>query len=193
MRGTPKANPTRAKYPRIIPAHAGNTHRWVYRRPDAGDHPRTCGEHHRQGQGRRETQGIIPAHAGNTYTCCCSCLSSWDHPRTCGEHYQVPWRGFSRFGSSPHMRGTHATSSREHRYSGIIPAHAGNTWPGAGRCEGSWDHPRTCGEHPRHGWYYRWQWGSSPHMRGTQFVCRQQLGAVRIIPAHAGNTTCGQV
>ena len=70
----------------IIPAHAGNTHRFADGISRHWDHPRACGEHQLSGLQLRGLQGssprmrgtlgveidcdaergIIPAHAGNT-------------------------------------------------------------------------------------------------------------------------------
>ena len=71
---------------------------------------------------------------------------------------------------------------------GIIPAYAGNTPCDTPENSFRRDHPRVCGEHEfvqqgdgRH-------WGSSPRMRGTQGLQRQDLSRHGIIPAYAGNT-----
>ena len=91
-------------------------------------------------------------------------------------------------GSSPRMRGTPSTNTFRNEMAGIIPAYAGNTSlpPVSRDCRR--DHPRVCGEHEfvqqgdgRH-------WGSSPRMRGTQGLQRQDLSRHGIIPAYAGNT-----
>ena len=86
MRGTPINSPDETAYPRIIPAHAGNTQKIFVRYLEAEDHPRACGEHQNQqiqklkdiGSSPRmrgtpsiaplciACAGIIPAHAGNT-------------------------------------------------------------------------------------------------------------------------------
>ena len=94
------------------------------------------------------------------------------------------------------------------RYSGIIPAYAGNTadHPHVNRLLR--DHPRVCGEHPSGPHELAWITGSSPRMRGTLvrvasashedgIIPRmrgtpmpsnagKRLGG--IIPAYAGNT-----
>ena len=101
MRGTRCLRMSLRSIRGIIPAHAGNTHGIGGLRPYRRDHPRACGEHHRDAFGVDDAQGssprmrgtpfigsrefakerIIPAHAGNT----CSrpgpqsCIG--DHPR----------------------------------------------------------------------------------------------------------------
>ena len=71
----------------------------------------------------------------------------------------------------------------------IIPAHAGQTGARHLNDDGHTDHPRACGanvDFTRDVFYY---FGSSPRMRGKRRAARPQLAAVRIIPAHAGQTS----
>ena len=86
------------------------------------------------------------------------------------------------------MRGTQRLAVVTRARAGIIPAHAGNTGPATSRAGGGRDHPRACGEHPRHIAPCCYDTGSSPRMRGTRRRSRRVRGAVGIIPAHAGNT-----
>ena len=153
---------------RIIPAHAGNTSGSARCGSSRTDHPRTCGEHH--------FPVGIPAHG----------LGSSPHMR--GTHHEAGEHALRRAGSSPHMRGTHRRRLYGSLQTGIIPAHAGNTFPRRSVRPVPRDHPRTCGEHGRQKYIDNLSRGSSPHMRGTRSlwgVSRLPLG---IIPAHAGNT-----
>ena len=50
------------------------------------------------------------------------------------------------------------------------------------------DHPRACGEHPKHFGASRNPFGSSPRLRGTRQGGCFAHGLARIIPAPAGNT-----
>ena len=107
MRGTHRRHPPAHPRPGIIPAHAGNTRGFQWRRiPWGGSSPRMRGTH--VAAHHHEIRlGIIPAHAGNTTTCQSShparrwiipahagntrrCrripLRFRDHPRACGEH-----------------------------------------------------------------------------------------------------------
>ena len=175
---------------------------------DKRDHPRACGEH---GEGEsnvltgtgssprmrgtptfldsvEDLHGIIPAHAGNTVQTDAYIGSDGDHPRACGEHYKLDLRLSFPMGSSPRMRGTPVPRPSVPRPSGIIPAHAGNTFvfqcvPFLRR-----DHPRACGEHPGISPHSLRRTGSSPRMRGTQKARLVRLALFGIIPAHAGNT-----
>ena len=71
----------------------------------------------------------------------------------------------------------------------IIPAHAGNS------AVTSWDgmvvpdHPRACGELNLARALETISCGSSPRMRGTRCIGQQNRPLLRIIPAHAGNST----
>ena len=71
-------------------------------------------------------------------------------------------------GSSPRMRGSRETVSKQGGMNGIIPAHAGLT--SIVDIKAVMD------------------WGSSPRMRGSHAVSRADPAAGGIIPAHAGLT-----
>ena len=106
MRGTPTGREAAHRPGRIIPAHAGNTHRRGPCASYSSDHPRACGEHPRSsrpGTGKRGSSPrmrgtppgcrhsawplrIIPAHAGNTWSSKSVRIACPDHPRACGEH-----------------------------------------------------------------------------------------------------------
>ena len=151
----------------IIPALAGNTHQYSARGRIPGDHPRSRGEYaiHFYKYGRHEgssplsrgipTQArvqatyirIIPALAGNTRTATPKTRSVADHPRSRGEYRPSASVTVSENGSSPLSRGILGVVHRGRRCRRIIPALAGNTYPG--RCCGHyhWDHPRSRGEY----------------------------------------------
>ena len=192
----------------IIPAYAGNTGLECRNYAVGGDHPRVCGEHSRHVPAsftepgssprmrgtrvgspfRTVASGIIPAYAGNTTTFYAIALFRRDHPRVCGEHKRLPRTRTIRPGSSPRMRGTQIPAHPDHRWSGIIPAYAGNTLAVFCFRACRRDHPRVCGEHTSRGLRGLRRQGSSPRMRGTPFVKHVFIGIVGIIPAYAGNT-----
>ena len=91
-------------------------------------------------------------------------------------------------GSSPRMRGTPHEQSLAPQVRGIIPAHAGNTYPLVVVRDDGGDHPRACGEHQPGRDADDAIKGSSPRMRGTHLVGGIGVGFGGIIPAHAGNT-----
>ena len=105
-----------------------------------------------------------------------------------GEHSPAPATGFRDGGSSPRGRGTRGFIGVSFRAWRIIPAWAGNT---SGRSIVPYhqrDHPRVGGEHNHTGIPTAPNEGSSPRGRGTPSVLSRQIGAIRIIPAWAGNT-----
>ncbi len=116
-------------------------------------------------------------------------LSRAVHPRTCGEHRSVRRVSEGRFGSSPHLRGTHGRSDPMIKRFRFIPAPAGNTLDLLGQCRLRTVHPRTCGEHWGFSSVDLGLNGSSPHLRGTLNSGRPIAGQRRFIPAPAGNTT----
>ena len=193
---------------RIIPADAGNTQNRLCSSRPYGDHPRGCGEHQtiaqrmvehkgssprmrgtlRTGYRRPSPPRIIPADAGNT-TCTQTYLASYgDHPRGCGEHFLKDEMSGLIIGSSPRMRGTQAGGAHTGDDGRIIPADAGNTAQTPAQRLWFQDHPRGCGEHLFAVFIVALASGSSPRMRGTQMQSRIRDGAIRIIPADAGNT-----
>ena len=116
-------------------------------------------------------------------------VSSSDHPRACGELCPVPKLRVRYFGSSPRMRGTHPEIRPHEETVRIIPAHAGNSHPARGTDAGRPDHPRACGELVVGPHVRQWGFGSSPRMRGTRLHCCGCKPCLRIIPAHAGNSS----
>ena len=132
---------------RIIPAHAGNTHRIRWFCVGCEDHPRSCGEYIKihvsipRFRGSSPLMrgilyrfvinvfrlGIIPAHAGNTHLQTNQPIFHKDHPRSCGEYlFNFSYLNNAK-GSSPLMRGIHFHPFFHSSSARIIPAHAGNT------------------------------------------------------------------
>ena len=132
--------------------------------------------------------GIIPAHAGNTCLLYVQHWNIWDHPRACGEHGLWRRHMWAPRGSSPRMRGTRGVIDAAHFITGIIPAHAGNTWQADTCGQLGRDHPRACGEHYDGRKSFYGKAGSSPRMRGTHALALAEGARTGIIPAHAGNT-----
>ena len=86
------------------------------------------------------------------------------------------------------MRGTLSDDVVVKKALGITPAHAGNTGLLLRGAVRTWDHPRTCGEHITILIKNCLHPGSPPHMRGTRIERYTRFCAIRITPAHAGNT-----
>ncbi len=72
----------------------------------------------------------------------------------------------------------------------IIPAHAGGTTGGRSPRPRSWDHPRSRGGHDEAGEIDAIGGGSSPLTRGALRAAHRIHHSRRIIPAHAGGTSC---
>ena len=145
MRGKLGGGEERRAWPRIIPAHAGQTRRLLRPCRRGSDHPRACGANQisvvipfdvngssprMRGKLLRGLLGflsgrIIPAHAGQTAVHRPGPYSGSDHPRACGANDRV----------SPTMN----VATR------IIPAHAGQTPRFRGNGTFGADHPRACG------------------------------------------------
>ena len=91
-------------------------------------------------------------------------------------------------GSSPLTRGTCKKALEVVQFTGLIPAHAGNTWKSRKLRSLSRAHPRSRGEHfPLIDPELQNQ-GSSPLARGTPPLGGQRRPARGLIPARAGNT-----
>ena len=71
----------------------------------------------------------------------------------------------------------------------IIPAHAGQTLAYYKPLQLPSDHPRACGANSALRPSNILQSGSSPRMRGKPRLCTAAISALRIIPAHAGQTS----
>ena len=209
MRGRPDFTPLGVEYVRIIPAHAGQTGSQTVLLRCLADHPRACGANllcrlPRVGEfgssprmrGKRHClspmyscRRIIPAHAGQTASRSQARTLPTDHPRACGANYACCSASVSPYGSSPRMRGKLALSLAPCPGVRIIPAHAGQTG-------GRWrlrrarpDHPRACGANTVQGAAFAGVVGSSPRMRGKHVLGDTPFVRIRIIPAHAGQTS----
>ena len=212
MRGTRARLQHRRVHRRIIPAHAGNSGFFATFFAVFSDHPRACGELEimassenyvpgssprmrgtlHGGSSSRSLRRIIPAHAGNSAPTISNPAPTSDHPRACGE---LDCRALNIrivTGSSPRMRGTLQLTRVNDTYTRIIPAHAGNSEPVIDASAQPTDHPRACGELAQFSAELDTDRGSSPRMRGTQCPDPIFLAAVRIIPAHAGNSQTPQ-
>ena len=131
---------------------------------------------------------LIPAHAGKTRDSGWRELPDGAHPRSRGENALDSRRWSWEKGSSPLTRGKRSsgcTSPGEHR---LIPAHAGKTQSRAKRRSYSAAHPRSRGENRSEKPPGQLFVGSSPLTRGKRISGLDNLGQIRLIPAHAGKT-----
>src|SRR5690606_11411285 len=91
-------------------------------------------------------------------------------------------------GSSPQVRGTRMLAMTPMPAERFIPAGAGNTRSILSSYSTTTVHPRRCGEHISKLGDVDAQFGSSPQVRGTPFLCAPRPRHARFIPAGAGNT-----
>ena len=87
------------------------------------------------------------------------------------------------------MRGKRLVETAERIITRIIPAHAGQTLPRGPRIRPWSDHPRACGANWVLGQHVNVAPGSSPRMRGKPMTRCSRCSGIRIIPAHAGQTS----
>ena len=212
MRGAAIRNSRELTWQRIIPAHAGSSspRGRLWCRPP--DHPRACGEQGDVAYGDRSMSGssprmrgagvadsraafpdrIIPAHAGSSRHRRRRTRSTSDHPRACGEQDWPSYPTTAAWGSSPRMRGAACLQASVRGTRRIIPAHAGSSRAGQRKEVGGADHPRACGEQPPCLAREIAHVGSSPRMRGADDCSWVGNSKPRIIPAHAGSSTCAR-
>ena len=132
----------------------------------------------------------IPAHAGKTpgMDTTSHCVSA--HPRSRGENALQPEGPTLRSGSSPLTRGKLGLAVVAVGALGLIPAHAGKTRRRSPRALGRAAHPRSRGENFEETSLLASCPGPSPLTRGKPQLLADGLVQARLIPAHAGKTTC---
>ena len=133
---------------------------------------------------------LIPAHAGKTSSPFVRQAVPRAHPRSRGENSAPGCGRRYRRGSSPLTRGKRARSPLLVVPPRLIPAHAGKT-----HCKDSYPwcaaaHPRSRGENGTHARGPLSVEGSSPLTRGKPYQIGRGPSVTRLIPAHAGKTTC---
>ncbi len=128
----------------------------------------------------------IPARAGQPPPRCRWCRARWAYPRSRGATLQCHSLTTRLQGLSPLARGNLLQFALELRHLGPIPARAGQPLhPARGRCS-AWAYPRSRGATaaaPMSGCCNR---GLSPLARGNLSQISGRVGAVRPIPARAG-------
>ena len=209
VRGTHEC-PGRARWrERFIPAGAGNARTLRRAIGLASVHPRGCGERPPKsavafakcGSSPRvrgtltnsvshsALNRFIPAGAGNATNAPPAANDLTVHPRGCGERAGKTYKGKSRDGSSPRVRGTRRAWRRGRTKRRFIPAGAGNAPEPLPRRRIRAVHPRGCGERRIGEQPGRGVRGSSPRVRGTRRENVQGKIARRFIPAGAGNAS----
>ena len=129
---------------------------------------------------------ITPAYAGKRTPREHHCTANQDHPRVCGEKKIADIETAKKMGSPPRMRGKVLRCLADERFVGITPAYAGKSCRPEYRHSSNQDHPRVCGEKPRHIVGFAHESGSPPRMRGKAEIESYADECDRITPAYAG-------
>ena len=207
-RGKHALSPITARFPRLIPAHAGKTGAGVGYLWASAAHPRSRGENWEtlildEASGgsspltrgkraldhfRERVERLIPAHAGKTASASQPSSSCAAHPRSRGENDRAVGHADRGEGSSPLTRGKLPPGQDQAVVDRLIPAHAGKTG-----CEsvlrGAHEaHPRSRGENATNEDPASAYSGSSPLTRGKRSRVPSRFPRPRLIPAHAGKT-----
>ena len=156
---------------------------------DSGSSPLTRGKQRRASAGP-DLSGLIPAHAGKTDVVAQLASAMRAHPRSRGENGGLPGVSGMLHGSSPLTRGKHPGFRRRPGSRGLIPAHAGKTYQVVPKAGTRLAHPRSRGENSGARSGLIRANGSSPLTRGKRSGRLWQAVLGRLIPAHAGKTTC---
>ena len=157
---------------------------------DWGSSPLTRGKHPSQ-QPLTGPRGLIPAHAGKTFPGPSGGCELGAHPRSRGENTPVGTPAPLVQGSSPLTRGKLRLLRAPAAAKGLIPAHAGKTYPEAVAEADPGAHPRSRGENPTLLITTPHVQGSSPLTRGKPAPVALAFFIAGLIPAHAGKTRAG--
>ena len=192
----------------IIPAHAGKTLRASLSSALLWAHPHSRGENSRTDpimelmpgsspltRGKLVVRvavqlpaGLIPTHAGKTPARPEPQASPRAHPRSRGENMACAPAFVKTRGSSPLTRGKPDYPHGIPRVPGLIPAHAGKTFPLSSCARSGGAHPHSRGENAGTTQRPPPLSGSSPLTRGVLHGCRDRDPRVGLIPTHAGKT-----
>ena len=156
---------------------------------DAGSSPLTRGKHRQRGR-LLDRNRLIPAHAGKTSKLEGTDVNFEAHPRSRGENGLTSAGTAVKAGSSPLTRGKHAIPAASATPMRLIPAHAGKTCRSGSGWQRARAHPRSRGENPFPSTKCAGSLGSSPLTRGKPSAVSVRAPLERLIPAHAGKTTC---
>ena len=133
---------------------------------------------------------LIPAHAGKTCSPPPPSRSTRAHPRSRGENHFRACELGPCAGSSPLTRGKLSVLKIDDAGARLIPAHAGKTITWVAQLITSWAHPRSRGENMQPATPEQIDAGSSPLTRGKLETFWLHSTTGRLIPAHAGKTSC---
>ena len=170
------------------------------------DYPRVCGEKFRPGDTTNSLKGSPPRMRGKAILSCCHRSSvgitpahagkrppaaRWNslaegHPRMCGEKLPTVQQTEDIKGSPPRMRGKVLLAEPLCADVRITPAYAGKSGGHSLFVLSDGDHPRVCGEKPEGDFFFLWEKGSPPRVRGKASFFRCLRPGDGITPACAG-------
>ena len=206
VRGNPRRGDVQPALAGSIPACAGEpsperswTRAWrVYPRVCGGTRrgrcvhtvceglsPRVRGNPRRPRRGRRRG-GSIPACAGEPGRPRWPAAGRWVYPRVCGGTHKGRYKGVSRAGLSPRVRGNRRIAGFGAGGRGSIPACAGEPTPSSVRPALRRVYPRVCGGTNRGVAQRQRVRGLSPRVRGNRRNTLRRALRQRSIPACAG-------
>ena len=192
VRGKPDPHREVRARRRLIPACAGKTTRKCGRLALPAAHPRVCGENHVTKARVQEVSGSSPRVRGKHDVIDDPAAAGRLIPACAGKTASSRRAARRWMGSSPRVRGKRRDPRRRHGRGRLIPACAGKTGAPPRRREGTWAHPRVCGENdlPKGG--IDLGLGSSPRVRGKPRRHHERDGGEGLIPACAGKTGRGR-
>ncbi len=208
MRGKHRSPSLTPGIRRSIPAHAGETSKYLYSTHYIKVYPRPCGGNVACAQdedignglsppmrGKRslaralqQPEGSIPAHAGETTASRSRSPTGTVYPRPCGGNRRSGPSGTGTGGLSPPMRGKLVRVHDHPPGRRSIPAHAGETAPRSPRTITRSVYPRPCGGNCPFAPIVLATHGLSPPMRGKLTLPASSRRYAGSIPAHAGET-----
>ena len=174
----------------LIPAHAGKTAARRLRRECPRAHPRSRGENQGLVTNAVTWMGSSPLTRGKPAATARAKEYAEAHPRSRGENRPNDSHSPEIAGSSPLTRGKRSWQRYLVTAFGLIPAHAGKTASPKRAQLSEAAHPRSRGENLVARGRGNSRRGSSPLTRGKPVSMLSIVDLLRLIPAHAGKTTC---
>ena len=206
VRGNPIAAPAFILRTRSIPACAGEPCSTELTRCSARVYPRVCGGtpaartletirsglsprvrgNRRSARAGTSTTGSIPACAGEPVDVRQVRLVIGVYPRVCGGTILVVFSDRHHLGLSPRVRGNPILKASRRKYSGSIPACAGEPRTNKPLRPLIMVYPRVCGGTAQVNAWFRTGLGLSPRVRGNLVALVDPLDSLGSIPACAG-------
>ena len=149
-------------------------------------YPRVCGGTSTHPLRSHLHPGLSPACAGEPGTCHGLPSATRVYPRVCGGTCRRGWNHEHQLGLSPRVRGNHERARPDGNLVGSIPACAGEPGTAQGIARRAAVYPRVCGGTFPQVADTGDRLGLSPRVRGNLSMSGSVEGALRSIPACAG-------